>query len=303
MSASAPVIPVPRARVRTRDVVRALALAELRRTLRNPVLWAGAALSVWMMWSVVPEPGEWAGASYEEIAVSALPFLLVVSLVTAVSFHRERLDVAPEAPVLDGMRAAARLVAALPLVGLAVAYAGLLAWRQRDLGGLWLGMEPGRTTEALFTAGELAQPVALAVLAVAVGATLGRRLPHLVSVVPLLFVLWFVVSVYWLFGHQVVTPFSVLQVQPIRVDAGPASADPLGFPAHWLLEGPGDFSGRWSRVFVSDALAWWHAVWLLGLSAVVVAFAVPPGRARRLLVAGGSVVAAVGVVAQYVVLP
>lgn len=303
MSAAAPVIAVPRPRVRTRGVVRALALAELRRTLRNPVLWAGAALSVWMMWSVVPEPGEWAGASYEQIALSVLPLLLVVSLVTAVSFHRERLDVAPEAPVLEGLRAAARLVAALPLVGLALAYAGLLAWRQRDLGGLWLGMEPGRTTEALFTAGELAQPVALAVLAVAIGAALGRRLPHLVSVVPLLFVLWFVVSVYWLFGHEAVTPFSVLQVQPVRVYAGPASADPLGFPAHWLLEGPGEFSGRWSRVFVSNALAWWHAVWLLGLSAVVVAFAVPTGRARRLLLAGGSVVAAVGLVAQYAVLP
>ena len=303
MSATAPVLPVSRPRGRTRGVVRALALAELRRTLRNPVLWAGAALSVWMMWSVVPEPGEWPGASYEQIAISVLPLLLVISLVTAVSFHRERLDVAPEAPVREGVRAVARLVAALPLTGLAVAYAALLAWRQRDLGGLWLGMEPGRTTEALFTAGELAQPVALAVLAVAVGAALGRRLPHLVSVVPLLFVLWFVVSVYWLFGHEVVTPFSVLQVQPIRVHAGPASADPLGFPAHWLLEGPGEFSDQWARVFVSNALAWWHAVWLLGLSAVAAAFAVPSGSARRGLVAGGSVVAAVGLVAQYVVLP
>lgn len=303
MSAAAPALPVSRPRGRTRGVVRALALAELRRTIRNPVLWVGAALSVWMVWSVVPEPGEWPGASYEQSAVSVLPLLLVVSLVTAVSFHRERLDVAPDAPFREGGRAIARLVAALPLVGLAVAYAGLLAWRQRDIGGLWLGMEPGRTTEALFTAGELAQPVALAVLAVAVGAALGRRLPHLVSVVPLLFVLWFVVSVYWLFGHEVVTPFSLLQVQPIRVHAGPASADPLGFPAHWLLEGPGEFSDQWARVFVSEALAWWHAVWVLGLSAVVVASAVPAGRARRLLLAGGSVAAAVGLVAQYVVLP
>ncbi|WP_159081452.1 hypothetical protein [Nocardioides sediminis] len=303
MSAAAPALPVSRPRGLTRGVVRAVALAELRRILRNPVLWAGAALSVWMMWSVVPDPDEWAGASYEEIAVSVTPLLLVISLVTAVSFHRERVEVAPDAPVREGTRAIARLVAALPLVGIAVAYAGLLAWRQRDRGGLWLGVEPGRTTEALFTAGELAQPVALAVLAVAVGAVLGRRLPHLVSVVPLLFVVWFLVSVYWLFGHEVVTPFSVLQVQPVRVHAGPATADPLGFPAHWLLEGPGEFSGQWSRVFVSNALGWWHAVWLLGLSAVVGAFAVPKGRTRRWMLAAGSVVAAVGVVAQYAVLP
>jgi hypothetical protein len=284
-------------------VVRALALGEARRMLRNPVLWAGSALSVWMMWSVDPTADEWPGASYEEIAVAVMPLVFVISVVTAVSFHRERLEVAPDAPVREVVRALARLVATLPLLGVAAAYAALLAWRQRDLGGLWLGVEPGHTTEALFTAGELSQPVALAVLAVALGAALGRRLPHLVSVVPLLFVLWFVVNVYWLFGHEVVTAFSVLQVQPIRVHAGPASADPLTFPAHWLLEAPGEFSGRWSRVFVSAGLAWWHAVWLLGLSAAVGAFALPRGRARRWLLAGGGAVAVLGVVAQYAVLP
>jgi hypothetical protein len=284
-------------------VVRALALGEMRRTVRNPVLWIGCALSVWMMWSIVPTPGEWPGASYEEMAVAVLPLVFVISLVTAVSFHRERLEVAPDAPVPAGTRALARLVAALPLVGLAAAYAALLAWRQRDLGGLWLGMEPGRTTEAVFTAGELAQPVALAVLAVALGAALGRRLSRLVSVVPLLFVLWFVVSVYWMFGHEVVTPFSVLQVQPIRVQAGPPTTDPLVVPAHWLLEAPGEFSDVWARVFVSAGLAWWHAVWLLGLSAVAVAFAVPAGRARRWLLAAGGILALLGVVGQYAVLP
>lgn len=302
MSAVADTLPISRPRRRTGAVVRALALGESRRMLRNPLLWAGAGLSVWMMWSVIPEPGEWPGASYEEMATCAVPLLFAVSVVSAVSFHRERLDVAADAPVREMQRTVGRLVATAPLLMLAVAYAALLAWRQRDLGGLWLGMEPGRTTEALFTTAELTQPVVLAVLAVATGAALGRRLP-LLSAVPLLFVMWFVVSVYWLFADAAITPLSILQVQPVRVHAGTPAADPLGFPTHWLLEAPGEFSDQWSRVFVSQALAWSHAVWLVGLSTLWVAIAVPRGRGRRWLVAAGSVLAVVGVVAQYVVLP
>ncbi|KRF34264.1 hypothetical protein [Nocardioides sp. Soil805] len=302
MSAVARALPRTRPRARTRAVVRSLALAESRRMLRNPVLWACTGLSVWMMWSVVPTPDEWPGASYEEMATCAVPLLFAVSVVAAVSFNRERLDVAADAPVTEVQRCVGRWVGALPLLAVAAGYAALLAWRQRDLGGLWLGTEPGRTTEALFTAGELVQPVVLALLAVSTGAALGRRLP-LVSALPLLFVLWFLVAFYWLFGAAAVVPLSILQVQPVRVFAGTPYADPLRFPSQWLLEAPGEFSEQWSRVVVSAGLSWWHAVWLLGLSALWGAVTVPRGRARRWLVAAGSVLAVVGVVAQYWVLP
>ena len=57
-------------------------------------------------------------------------------------------------------------MAALPFVAVAAAYAALVAWRERDLGGLWIGMEPGRTTEALHSTAELAQLVALALVVV-----------------------------------------------------------------------------------------------------------------------------------------
>jgi hypothetical protein len=254
-----------------------------------------------MAWSVVPTPGEWSGASYEAMATCVVPLLFAVSVVTAASFHRERLEVSPDAPVPEQQRMVARLLAASPLLLVTTGYAAFLAWRQRDLGGLWLGMEPGRTTEALFTTGELAQPVALTVLAVATGAALGRRLP-LVSTIPILFVLWFLASIYWLFGDAV-TPLSALQVQPVRVFAGTPSADPLDFPAHWLLDAPHEFSGEWSRLVVSSSLAWWHAVWLVGLSALWIAAAVPRSRARRWSVAAGSVLAVVGLAAQYAVLP
>lgn len=292
----------PKARRRP-AVLGALARAEARRMLRNPVLWIGTALTGAMVWTTVPQPGEWSGASYEQMMLASLPMTFAISVVVAASFHRERVPLAPAAPVGEGGRTAARLLATVPLVVLAGLLTVVVAVRERQLGGLWLGTEPGRTTEALHTAGELAQHVALAFLAVALGAALGRRLSRLVSIVPLLFVTWFLVSVYWLFGDSRVTPFSVLQVQPVRVEAGPGSTDPLTFPAHWLLEGPGDYSTVWSRLFVSNALGWWHVVWLLGLAASALAAAVPAGRHRRGLLLTGPVLAVVGVVAQVLVIP
>jgi hypothetical protein len=285
-------------------VVRALAAAELRRTVRNPALYVGIGLSLWLLREIDPRTETWSGESYQSMATAAVGLLWGISVVTAFSFHRERTSVAPGAPVPDHRRVLGRLAAAAPLVALTGAFAGLLAWRQRDLGGLTLGIEPGRTTEALFSVPELLQAVALGVLAVAVGAALGRRMPHPATAVPLLFVFWFAVgAVYWLFGHRDVTPFSVVQVQPITVPVGPANANPLDFPSFWLLSGPGDYQASWSRELVSEGLAWWHDGWLLGLSLLLVATVVPHRRARRLLLVVGAVVAAVSVLAQYRVIP
>ena len=294
----------PDVTVRRRDihVVRALAGVEARRMLLNPLLWVGVGLSVWVLWSAVPEPDEWVGATYQDTAIAIVPFALAVSVVVATSFHRERVPVAGGVPTGESARCLARLVAALPLVLLAVGISAFTAWRQRDVGGLMLGVEPGRTTEALFTAGELAQPVALAVLAVAVGAVIGRRTSTMVAAVPLLFVLWLVTSVYWFYADRRVTPFSIVQAQPISLPAGPSSADPLSFPAHWLLVAPDEFSQQWTRAFVSDALAWWHAAWLIGLALLWLSVALPARPARRPLVIVGAVLAVLGVAAQYVVL-
>lgn len=292
----------PAVRVRRTGVVGPLALLESVRMVRNPLLWVGTGLTCWAIWSAVPDPDEWVGATYEETSVSIVPFLFVVSVIVAVSFHRERTSVAGAAPTGEAQRSAARLVAAGPLVLLAIAISALTAWRQRDVGGLTLGVEPGRTADALFTLGELAQPVALTVLAIAVGAALGRRAAHLVSVLPSLFVLWLVTSVYWFFADRRVTPLSIVQVQPVDVPAGPATADPMSFPSAWLLEAPHEFSDQWSRALVSSGLAWWHLVWLGGLSLLCLVLALPRGAARRPLLVGGTVLAAAGVGAQYVVL-
>jgi hypothetical protein len=284
------------------QAVRALVQVEVRRMLRNPVPWVCLALAVWGMWTVAPEPGEWPASSYESMMPTVVPLLFGISVAVAVPFHRERHDVAPAAPVEEGRRSLARLLAALPYVVATAAFACLVAWRERDLGGLWIGMEPGRTTEAFHTTAELSQLVVLGVVAVTLGAALGRRVSRLVALVPVLFVLWFVVMVYWLFGHPAVTPFSVLQVQPVLVDAGPATADPLSFPSDWLLVGAPHTSGGWSRQWVSEALAWWHDVWLLGLAALLLA-AAWPRHGRRILLAAGVVLAVAGLVGQHVVIP
>jgi hypothetical protein len=283
-------------------VVRALVGAEARRMVRNPLPWLCLAVSVWGMWLVVPEPGEWPASSYEAMSPTAVPLLFGISVAVAVPFHRARHEVAPAAPVAEDQRMLAKVLAATPFVLVTAGFAGLVAWRERDLGGLWIGMEPGRTTEALHTTAELSQLVVLGIVAVALGAALGRRVSRLVAVVPALFVVWFVVMVYWLFGHQAVTPFSVMQVQPVLLDAGPATADPLSFPSDWLLVGAPHTSGGWARQWVSETLAWWHDVWLLGLAALLLAAAWPrPGR--RVLLVAGVALAVAGVVGQHVVIP
>lgn len=284
-------------------VLWALTRTETRRMLRNPVLWLGFGLATWMLWSVVPQPGEWAGASYEHIPLASVPLMFAISVVVAVSFARERVEIAPTAPVREAQRTLSRLAATLPLLAVAGGLAALTAWRERDLGGLWLGMEPGRTTDALHSAGELIQHVALAVLAVALGAALGRRVSRLVAVIPALVVFWFVVLTYWLFGAPSVTPFSILQVQPVNLPIGHAPADPTSFPAEWLLTGPDGFSDRWQRQFVSESLAWAHNLWLLGLSALALAFAVPGSTARHRLVLAGATLATLGIVIQFRVIP
>ena len=303
MSATIPARATRAARAPRTGVLPALVRTEAVRMLRNPVPWLCLALSVWALWTTVPEVGEWPGSSYEGMIPPVAPLLFGISVAVAVAFHRGRTEVAPAAPVQEGRRALARLLAATPFLVVAAGLAGLTARRERDLGGLWLGMEPGRTTEAFHTTAELSQHVALAFVAVALGAALGRRVSRLAAVLPALFVLWFVAMTYWLFGARPVTPFSVIQVQPVYLTAGPASADPLSFPADWLLVGAPHVQDGWARQLVSESLAWWHDVWLLGLALLLLALAWPTSPVRRRLVAGGLVLAAAGVLGQQVAIP
>ena len=177
-------------------------------------------------------PDDWSGARYQSAPILVGPLLVVISMMVAGSFHRERLGVSAEAPVGEGVRAAGRLVGALVLVALVIALTVAGAVAARWYGGFDLGDEPGRTLHAQFTLPELLQPVALVLLAVAVGAAAGRRLRHRATATLLLFVGWFpFVTVSWAFQGRRMTPFSILQIQPVSVDVGPVTANPLDFPS------------------------------------------------------------------------
>ena len=97
-------------------------------------------------------------------------------------------------------------------------------------------------------------------------------------------------------------PFSIVQTQPVSVEVGPVTANPLDFPSEWLLTQPGEYQDHWARQFVSGLLATGHNVWLLGLTCLFLAVALPRGR-RTALLGAGAVLPVAGVVMQYVVIP
>lgn len=302
ITASAPPRAVPRA-ASTPRVVLALAAVEAPRMVRSPWLLAGALLTALVTYQWLG-PQDWNGQQYGQRLILPSGLYVATSLVVAGSFHRERVGLAAGVPTGELERSLGRLLAAGPLVVLTAAFVAGVTVHVRSGGGLDLGSEPGRTLHAFPTLAEEAQAVAVAALAVAVGALAGRRLRHRATAVLVLIVGWFPVTLtYWAFQAPAVAPFSIVQTQPVSVEVGPPTTDPATFPGRWLLEPPGEYQDHWARLVVSEPLAWWHNGWLLGLAALLLAFAVPAGRTRRGLALSGAVVAAVSVAAQLAVHP
>ena len=69
-----------------------------------------------------------------------------------------------------------------------------------------------------------------------------------------------------------------------------------------MLSAPGEFQDYWARLVVSPAMAAWHDVYLVALTLLAVAVAVP-GRTRRWLLVAGALLAVVAVLMQRVVTP
>ena len=187
-------------------------------------------------------------------------------------------------------------------MGLVAVVVGAAALLIRIEGGIRLGDEPGRTEHAYYTLPELAQPVLLAAFAVALGAAVVHVVRQRLVAGILLFVYWFVVWVYWLFNSPVLRWLTPLQVPPVPVDVGPASTSPASFPQEWLLSTPGEYQEQWVRLVVSPSLAAWHDVYLVALTLLAVAVAVP-GRVRRACAVAGAVLAVGAVLMQAVVNP
>jgi hypothetical protein len=283
-------------------VVTVLAGRELVRMLRSPWLWIGAALSVVQLWPLVG-PQEWHGARYGAWTWTPGGFYLGTSVVLAISFNRERAALAADAPIGELDRCLSKLLAGCGLVLITALFVVGIMGYVWSIGGVDLGDEPGRTLHAYPTLAELVQPLCLAVLAVSVGAAAGRRLRHRVAAVLVLVGGWLqATDFYWLYSGALLNPVSIVQTQPITVDAAPPTADPLRLPSDWLLVSPGEYQPSWGRLVVSEPVVWWHAGWLIGLSLLCVAAAFPAGARLRLATAGGTL-ALVSAVAQYLVYP
>jgi hypothetical protein len=219
------------------------------------------------------------------------------------AFGRERTALAEDAPLGSGGRAAARLLGSLPLVGLVAVIVAGGAGYQRATGGLRLGDEPGMTLDAHYSLPELLQPVLLACFAVALGAAVVRLLRSQLAAHVLVFVYWFLVGgTSWLFQGPVVRVLTPVQTQPYPVEVGPPATDPTAFPSDWLLSAPGQYQDHWARLVVSPELAAWHDLYVVALTALLVAVVVP-GRVRRPLLVVGALVAAGAVAMQLVAAP
>lgn len=287
-------------------VVLELARGEARRIFRSPLLYAGLVVSGVFSTSVFRSEtatSDWAGSSYSAAPVMFVPVLIPTAVLVSAAFHREREPVGTEAPTSASARAAGILLGALPVVVLVGLLTVGLALYTALVDGFLLGDLPGRTAHARFSVLELLQQPALALLAVATGAAAGRRLARRSIAALVLFAGWFPpMFLYWLFQLPVIVPFSIVQVQPVNVRIAPRDADPQTFPAGWLLSRPAEFQDWWGRLYVSNALAGWHDLWLLGLTCLFLAMAVP-GPWRRRLLAVGTLVSVISITAQYWLIP
>jgi hypothetical protein len=291
----------PRRDAAPAQAVGQLARIEAGRMLRHPAPWLGLAVSAWWLRDVYEV--DWASAHYDGQLTAVTPLLLGVSLASVHAFGRERVAVADDAPLEQHRRSLGRLLGGLALVGLvALVVAAGATWLWAT-GGVRLGDQPGRTDHAMYTAPELLQPVLLAALAVALGAAVVHLVRQRLLASILLVVWWFLVGgTYWMFQGDVSQWLTPLQVQPVLVEVAPAATDPSTFPSEWLLSAPGEYQDFWGRLVVSPSMAAGHDLYLVGLTLLAVAVAVP-GRVRRLLLGAGAVVAVGAVLLQAAVAP
>lgn len=291
----------PRVASTPQAAVLQLARIEARRMLRHPAPWIGLAGTVWFAAGVFDQT--WAAAHYQGLVAALAPLLIGVTVAGISAFTREHTAVSDEAPLGAAHRSVARLLGGLSLVGMvACVVAGAATWLELR-GGLVLGDEPGRTEHAFYTFPELLQPVLLAAFAVSLAAALAHVVRHRLAASIVAFVFWFLVcATYWAVNGPVLRWLIPVQVQPVQVDVGPVATDPGTFPATWLLSVPGEHQDHWVRLVVSPALAGWHDVYLVALTVLLGAAAVP-GRFRRPVVAAAVALAAVAVLLQRAVMP
>ena len=239
--------------------------------LRHPAPWIGLALSAVAARSASStRPGR--APATRGCSTSRPPLLLGVSMAAA---SRVRPRAHRRSPTTRRCRPARRSLARLlggPAAGRRWSRCVVAARRVwlRVSGGLALGDEPGRTAHAHYSLPELLQPVLLAVLrrrarrrrwCTSCGSAGGvhRCCSSSGS--------WSAAT-YWMFngaGRAVADPGA----DPADLRRGRTAHAPTRrrFPVDWLLSAPGEFQDYWVRLVVSPALAAWHDVYLVALTA------------------------------------
>jgi hypothetical protein len=293
----------PRVATTPRQPFAALARLEAGRMLRHPAPWAGILLWLGASTAALTSEPSFSSAQYQNLQASAVFLAAGVSVASAYAAGRDRYGLTADAPMRTEDRAAARLIGGMGLVALVALVVAAGALWLRWSGGVALGNEPGRTLHAQFSLPELLQPVALAAFALTAGAAATRLLRHPLAGSIAVAVLWFLAGpAYWTLNGPVIRWFSLLMVQPYDLNVAPPATDPLTLPATWLLEGPGPYQPYWSRLVVVPELAAWHDVYLVALTLLAAAVALP-GRYRRPLVLTGVVLAIATVLLQARVSP
>ena len=271
-----------------------LARIEARRHLRGAALWLGLLGLVYF--GLGARETDWQSGVYSVFPVIFVP-LVAATFVAAVRSggrdrHADLPPLAEEAPLDDNARAIARLFGLTPFVAACVLLVIGIETGIRIEGGLWVGIEPGRTDSAVHTIPELLQPIALVLLAAAAGVAAGRRFRRRGPITLMGLILVFITGFlgWWAFQVLPLAYVTLVQTQPVS-ESLELVADIRAVPDDWLLEYVAEERG-WVRVYVDQPMIAGHVVYLLGWVAVCTAGIVGGALGRRWLWFG---LAAVGV--------
>ena len=280
---------------------RALAVVEVRRQLRRPIIWIGVALTIVQVATI---SSDWPGGSYTDKMIGFMPLVLAALFCGyATSSRDQRQLLAEDAPLDQNDRALARLVSVTVPVVMSVVIVIGIAVVSRIEGGFWIGDEPRRTDSALHSVFELFQPPLLVALAGTFGVAAGRASrSRAIAIMTVGTVIWFLsFPAYWVTNTP---PFHVLalaQNELMAIDLEPG-VSPEQLPDSWLAIAPDEFSGVWKRVLVHYPTIAGHNLYLLGLISVAAGASIRTRTGRRLAIAG-TVLVLGGIIIQLALMP
>lgn len=287
-----------------RRAVRALAIAEGRRHLTSAALWLGVVATIWSVWS--SSSIDWSAGPYMSFTPDFVILAWVVFVLGAIAGGRDTArtvgsPLAEESALGAPERAIARLLGlSAPIAVGTLVVLGVVMFMRIE-GGYWIGDQQWRTDVAQHSLPEVLQPTALFMLCAAAGVAAGaffrRRASAIVVGTLALFTFGFV---YWAWQSVPIAYLTPIQAQPFMEPLG--GVDVADVPPTWLLNAPDADQGGWRRVVISPAVAAWHDVYLVGLTAVFAGLAIRRHLGRR-LIGAGLVVVAVAIAAQVMVSP